>query len=102
MESYCICSSATYFSLSALLLRVIRVDAITVVYLFSFLYEPVIHSVVDGGWVVSGFFATIKRTALGEPGGTTVKCTRYASVAWGSRVRILGVDMVLLGRPCCR
>ena len=31
-----------------------------------------------------------------------VKCTRSASVAQGSPVRILGADMALLGKPRCR
>ena len=37
----------------------------------------------------------------GRPGGTAVKCTRSASAAQGSLVRILGADMALLGKPCC-
>ena len=38
---------------------------------------------------------------LGQPGGTAVKCTRSASVAQSSPVRIPGVDRALLGKPCC-
>ena len=30
-----------------------------------------------------------------------VKCTRSASVAWGSSVRIPGADMAPLGKPYC-
>ena len=30
-----------------------------------------------------------------------VKCVRSASAARGSPVQILGVDMALLGKPCC-
>ena len=44
----------------------------------------------------------IKNNALeGRPGDAAVKCTRSASVARGSLVRIPGVDMAPLGRPCC-
>lgn len=42
-------------SLSTLLLRVIHVDIIALVHLFSFLFNPLIHSIVDGYWVVSVF-----------------------------------------------
>ena len=35
------------------------------------------------------------------PGGTAVKCAHSASEAWGSLVRIPGVDMAPLGTPCC-
>ena len=35
------------------------------------------------------------------PGGTAVGCARSASAAWGSRIQIPGVDMALLGKPCC-
>ena len=35
------------------------------------------------------------------PGGAAVKFTRSTSVTWGSQVQILGVDMALLGKPCC-
>ena len=37
----------------------------------------------------------------GWRGGAVVKCAHSALVAWGSPVRILGVDMALLGEPCC-
>ena len=36
-----------------------------------------------------------------QPGGAAVKCARSASVAGGSPVRISGVDMAPLGKPCC-
>ena len=36
-----------------------------------------------------------------RPGGTAVKFVRSALAAWGSPVRILGVDMAPLGKPCC-
>ena len=36
-----------------------------------------------------------------QPGGSAVKFTHSALVAWGSSVQILGVDMALLGKPCC-
>ena len=42
-----------------------------------------------------------KQPSCGLPGGTAVKCTCSASVAQGSAVQILGVDMALLGKPCC-
>ena len=38
---------------------------------------------------------------LGWPSGTAVKCARSASAARGSLVRIPGVDMAPLGKPCC-
>ena len=43
------------------------------------------------------------RTVLGRgrPGGAVVKCARSALAARGSLVRIPGVDMALLGKPCC-
>ena len=37
----------------------------------------------------------------GRPSGTAVKFACSASVARGSLVRTLGVDMALLGKPCC-
>ena len=37
----------------------------------------------------------------GWPGGAVVKFTHSALVAWGSLVQIPGVDMALLGKPCC-
>ena len=43
----------------------------------------------------------IKDLERGQPGGTTVKCARSASAAQGSLVRIPGVDMAPLGKPCC-
>ena len=43
----------------------------------------------------------IKMSSLDWPGGTVVKCTRYALAAQGSPVRIPGTDMVPLGTPCC-
>ena len=36
-----------------------------------------------------------------QPGGAVVKCSRSTSAARGSPVRILGVDMAPLGKPCC-
>ena len=30
-----------------------------------------------------------------------VKCARSSLVAWSSPVQIPGVDMALLGKPCC-
>lgn len=41
--------------LTTLLLRVIHVDIIALVHLFSFLVIIFIHSIVDGYWVVSVF-----------------------------------------------
>ena len=35
------------------------------------------------------------------PGGTAVKFTHSALVAWGSPVQIPGADMAQLGKPCC-
>ena len=37
----------------------------------------------------------------GQPGGAVVKFARSALAAWGSPVWIPGVDMALLGMPCC-
>ena len=37
----------------------------------------------------------------GRPGSAAVKCTRSALAAWDSLVGIPGVDMALLGKPCC-
>ena len=37
----------------------------------------------------------------GRPGGAVVKCSPSSSVAWGSPVRIPGVDMAPLGTRCC-
>ena len=37
----------------------------------------------------------------GWPGGAAVKFAHFTSVAQGSLVRIPGVDMALLGKPCC-
>ena len=37
----------------------------------------------------------------GWPGGAAVKCAHSASVAQGLPVPIPGVDMALLGKPCC-
>ena len=37
----------------------------------------------------------------GRPGGTAVMCTRSASAARGSPVRIPGADMAPLGKPRC-
>ena len=43
----------------------------------------------------------LKVAFWGWPCGAVVKCARSASVAWGSPVRVLGVDMAPLGTPCC-
>ena len=37
----------------------------------------------------------------GWPSGAVVKCGHSALVAWGWPVRILGVDMAPLVKPCC-
>ena len=37
----------------------------------------------------------------GWPGGAAIKCACSTSVAWCSLVGIPGVDMALLGTPCC-
>ena len=37
----------------------------------------------------------------GLPCGAVVTFARSVSAAQGSPVRILGVDMALLGKPCC-
>ena len=44
---------------------------------------------------------TLRRRMRGPPGGTAGKCAHSASVARGSQVRILGVDMTPLVKPCC-
>ena len=46
-------------------------------------------------------FLLIKSKWQGRPGGAAVECARSALAAQGSPVRILGVDMASLGRPCC-
>ena len=38
--------------------------------------------------------------AWGRPSGAAVKFARSTSAAWGSPLRILGVDMAPLGTPC--
>ena len=43
----------------------------------------------------------LKNDKLRRPGGGVVKFARSALVAWGSQVRILGVDLALLIKPCC-
>ena len=43
-----------------------------------------------------------KRILGGQPGGAVVTCARSDSkAAWGSPVRILGVDMAPLVKPRC-
>ena len=42
-----------------------------------------------------------KSLCRGWPGGGVVKFARSTSAAQGSPVRILGVDMALLGKPFC-
>ena len=42
-----------------------------------------------------------KFNGRGQPGGAALKCAGSTLAAWGSPVRMLGVDMALLGRPCC-
>ena len=37
----------------------------------------------------------------GQPGGAVVKSAHSALAAWGLPVQIPGVDMALLGKPCC-
>ena len=37
----------------------------------------------------------------GRPGGVVVKFAHFTSVAWGLPVRILGMDVALLIKPCC-
>ena len=44
-----------------------------------------------------GISSPVKITNRGWPGGAVVKFTHSTSVAWG----LLGVDMPLLGKPCC-
>ena len=39
--------------------------------------------------------------AWGQPRSAAVKCACSASAAQGSQVRIRGVDMAPLGKPCC-
>ena len=41
-----------------------------------------------------------KNLPWGWPGGAAVKCTRSASAVQGSLVRIPGVDIAPLGKPC--
>ena len=42
-----------------------------------------------------------KKENEGRPGGAAVKCVCSSSAAWGSWVRIPGVDMAPLVKPCC-
>ena len=49
----------------------------------------------DSGWSNG---RTEKRC---QPSGAVVKYARSTSAAWGLQVRILGVDMAPLGKPCC-
>ena len=42
-----------------------------------------------------------KKKDRGWPSGTVLKCACSTSAALGLPVRILGVDMVSLGMPCC-
>ena len=42
-----------------------------------------------------------KTKTWGQPGGAAVKCASSASLAQGSPLHILGVDVAPLGRPCC-
>ena len=44
--------------------------------------------------------STSEILSRGWHSGSVVKCTRSASAAWGSPVRILGADMEPLGKPC--
>ena len=44
---------------------------------------------------------TLKTSSWGWPSGIVVKFTCSTSAAWGLRVRIPSVDLVLLIRPCC-
>ena len=46
------------------------------------------------------FIAELFENCRGWPGGAVVKCACFASVARGSLVQILVVDMALLGKPC--
>ena len=43
----------------------------------------------------------LRKKSRGWPSGAAVKCARSASEAQDSPVRMLGVDMALLGRPHC-
>ena len=45
--------------------------------------------------------SVLRLQGRGQPGGAAVKCTRSASVARGSSVRIPGADMAPVGKPCC-
>ena len=38
---------------------------------------------------------------VGRPGGAALKCAHSALAARGWPVRVPGVDMALLGTPCC-
>ena len=42
-----------------------------------------------------------QREVKGPPVGAAVKCARSALAAWGLLVRIPGVDMAPLVKPCC-
>ena len=58
----------------------------------SFLFIAKYYSIV---WMYHNLLihSPFKRYLRGWPGGTAVKCARSALVAWGSLVRILGVDL---------
>ena len=47
------------------------------------------------------FFVNLKMLGWGWPGGAAVKFARPVVAAQGLPVRIPGVDMAPLGKPCC-
>ena len=53
-----------------------------------------VHARNEGSW-------REERWVKGPPGDAEVKCARPALAARGSPVQIPGVDMALLGQPCC-
>ena len=58
------------------------------------------HNVINHYDLNKIIFLKIKKTE-GWLGGAAAKCTRSASVAWGSPVQIPSADMAPLGKPCC-
>ena len=46
-------------------------------------------------------FSLLKIVSWGQTSGAAVKFTRSASAAWSLPVRIPGVDMAPLVKPCC-
>ena len=53
------------------------------------------------GLTIPSCFYLKNKNLRGGPGGAVVKCAGSSSLAQGSPVLMPGVDMALLGKPCC-